>query len=132
MNDGEARTTNYFYIAESNRSCGIRVEDGAIGQDGVSEGQAVTVSGIVRQNTAGERYIELNAVPSGSDGTEIEPLATNSKAVLNDQLLVGELVRIGRQGEASRDGRPLAYRVGWLCAGWGGGRCHGGSRIRAR
>jgi len=94
MNGGEARTTNYFYIAESNRSCGIRVQDGAIGQDAVSVGQAVTVSGFIRQNDAGERYIELNAVPSGAAGSEIEPLATNSKNILNDRLLIGELVRI--------------------------------------
>jgi len=112
--DGEARTTDYFYIAESNRSCGIRVQDGSIGQDVVSEGEAVTVSGFVRQNDAGERYIELNAIPSGGEGWDIGPLATNSRSVLQDQLLVGELVRMaGKVKQVAEDGLSLTVSDGY-------------------
>ncbi|MCX6345142.1 MAG: DUF5695 domain-containing protein [Armatimonadetes bacterium] len=112
--DGEARTTNYFYVEEANRSCGLRVEDGLIGQDGVSEGQTVSLSGFMRMNDAGERYIELSSLPSGSEGWEVAPLAANSKSVLNDNLLVGELVKMaGKVKTVDTDGLGFTVSDGY-------------------
>ncbi len=61
-----ASFTDYFYIEAQDRSCGIRVEKSSHGR---SPGQGVDVSGIVKTNSDGERYIEASTLSPAGGGT---------------------------------------------------------------
>lgn len=58
------RTSDFFYVAELDGSNGIRVEDGQTGQDKVREDLCVSLSGVVKTKSNGERYLELTAPPT--------------------------------------------------------------------
>ena len=63
------------YIEESDRFAGIRIE-GSISQ---AEGEKVSLSGAVKTNASGERYILLDAiVPAGSES--VGALGTNNRS----------------------------------------------------
>lgn len=114
-NSAGARTANYFYIEEADRSSGIRVVDGAMGQGDVREGDYVTVSGVMRTSAAtGERYIELNAVPYGTPGNPIRPLGMNTKSIHTDPISLAELVTVcGKVREIAGDGTWFTVADGY-------------------
>ena len=71
----------YFYIESGERTYGIRVENA---DNGMTVGEAVSVSGVIRTLTSGERYIDaigVNEDVSASTATSINPLGMTNKAL---------------------------------------------------
>ncbi len=69
-----AAFANYFYIEETDASKGIRAEEPS---HGLSIGDSVDIQGIVRTNTYGERYIDVQLAVKNGSGTVGPLLMTN-------------------------------------------------------
>ena len=115
-NDAGSRSTDYFYVEETDRSCGLRVQDALAGQDSVTEGNTVTTTGLVRTSaTTGERYLELAAQPQESAGTGIKPFGITTKTLAKDQLVLSELVTIaGIVRSVAGDGKSFTIADGYM------------------
>lgn len=72
-----AVSTDSFYVEADDRSNGIRVEKSA---HGFSSGVRVNVTGILKTNSDGERYIEASFAGNAGAGT-ITPLAMNAEQI---------------------------------------------------
>jgi len=90
-----ARSTNYFYVEETNRSTGIKVANGYAGQDDLNVDVLATLTGTLQtDSTTLERCLVLSAPPSPGAGGPVNPVGMNTRSVLNDANAVGEYVRI--------------------------------------
>lgn len=70
-----AKFNDCFYIEDSNRAAGIRVDCGSH----LQEGQKVTVFGVLGLSADGERVILSPVIEPGHDGTIIQPLGMACK-----------------------------------------------------
>ena len=117
-NTSNARTTTYFYVEEPGRTSGIRVQDGTTGQDTVTAGTRVTVTGKVKTIAGtGERYIDLDATAYNETGTGVAPFFVITRSVQTDANIVSQQVRVaGAVRQISGDGKWFTvadgYRVG--------------------
>lgn len=83
------RATQYFYIAESDNSARLRVEDGQAGQDNADAEMGATLTGIMRTSTVtGERYLELTAPLEIESSVPVSP--AKSAAQVEGQLVAFE------------------------------------------
>lgn len=109
-----ARTTDYFYISEPNRSAGIRVHSGSIGQDSVTAGTRVSVTGVMRTLDTGERYIELTAPAFNELGEGVKPLYATTRSAQTDANLPALLVKLtGAVRDISPDGTWFTISDGY-------------------
>lgn len=72
-----AAFTDYFYVEDDARSCGIRVDKTA---HGLTVGMRADISGTILTNTDGERYILAAGASANGTGT-IAPLGLNNKSL---------------------------------------------------
>lgn len=75
-----ASFADHFYVEARDRSGGIRVD---MASHGRSPGQGVDVSGTLKTNADGERYIEASALSPAGDGT-IDPLQMIGRSIGGD------------------------------------------------
>jgi hypothetical protein len=101
-----------FYIEACDRSCGVRVRETG---HGLMEGDRVDLSGIMRTNADGERYVQSEGA-SKSGSAWVEPLGTSSKGVGGGDWYYGELTGIGQKGLWNAIG---LNNIGLLVRTWG-------------
>ncbi len=69
-----ARATSAFYVQDPDGRRGLRVENGAVGQDAAVADGGVTLSGIMRTRaTSGERYLECTSLPELDSAPRVMP-----------------------------------------------------------
>ena len=91
---------DFFYIESDNRLSGIRVDKAA---HGLSVGMRADVTGIIKTNADGERYVE--ATWAGENGTGgVAPLGLNNKAVGGMDWLYESATGAGQRGVAGAYG----------------------------
>ncbi len=101
-----------FYIEAEDRSCGVRVEKAA---HGVEAGDKVNVTGILKTNADGERYIEASSVEVTGTGS-IRPVFINSRAIGGSGWFYNPSTGAGQCGVV--DGLGL-NNIGLLVTTWG-------------
>jgi len=118
-NISNARTTTYFYTGEPNRVSGIRVQDGTTGQDSVTAGTRVTVTGTIKTlSTTGERYLELGAPAYNETGSAAKPVLVNTRSAQTDVNLMAQQVKVaGVVREISGDGKWFTIADGYYLGG---------------
>lgn len=82
------RHSEFGYIQEPDRTCGIRIQ----GDIEPAAGTMVTVSGTVQTTVGGERYIQLGSMQS-TGAAEAKPLGANNTAI-SRELMDGLYVRL--------------------------------------
>jgi hypothetical protein len=97
------RSTNYFYIEDFNRSSGIRVEGSIVGYDNVLEGDFTSIDGLLSTNSAGERFIQLNKVPTSNAGISISALGMNTKSATMDLKAPAKLIKVAGKVKSVAD-----------------------------
>jgi hypothetical protein len=101
-----ARTTDYFYVSERDGSAGIRVEDGAAGQDSVRQDVCVSLEGVVKTTPSGEKCVALDSFPTNGAPRSAKTRDSNVKAAIADQNLSAVLVKLtGDVGTVSENGK---------------------------
>ncbi|MBI2842100.1 MAG: right-handed parallel beta-helix repeat-containing protein [Armatimonadetes bacterium] len=89
-----AAFSDYYYVESNNRSNGIRVVQPG---HSIAAGTQVTVSGFLRTNLDGERYIESGPVSQHGNGS-VEPLFANNRSLGGSDWVYDPLTGIGQQG----------------------------------
>ena len=114
-NISNARTTTYFYVGEPNRASGLRIQDGTTGQDSVTAGTRVTITGTVKTlSNTGERYLELGASAYNETGSAAKPVLVSTKSAQKDVNLMAQQVKIaGVVREISGDGKWFTIADGY-------------------
>ncbi len=92
-----ARWPDSFYIESDDRAIGIRVDRMA---HGLSQGMRANVSGAIRTDSNGERYIAALALARNGSGS-VEPLGLTGKGVGGSGLLFDPISGAGQQGVAA-------------------------------
>lgn len=84
--NGVTATTNkgdlgadILYVEDPNRTSGIKIDMSGIATV-VSEGQTVSITGIMATDTNGERYIDATVVSAGS-GAQVKPLGVANRSI---------------------------------------------------
>ena len=110
-----ARTTNHFYVEESDRYAGIRVLDGDSGQDDLDVDLLVTLTGILQTDgVTQEKCLVLNSAPRMGIGDVLDPLGVNTRSVVSDANTVGLFVRVaGQVKSVAPDGLSFTMSDGY-------------------
>lgn len=102
----------FFYIEAENRSMGIRVEKA---DHGLKAGAKVSITGALKTNADGERFIEAETVTPTGKGS-IAPLFINSRALGGGDWLYNSSTGAGQQGVFGGLG---LNNIGMLVTTWG-------------
>lgn len=105
-------TSSFFYIEESGRNAAIRVE---MTNHGLLVGASVSISGTIRTNASGERYIEATSATANGTG-EIQPLAMNTNIIGGGDW---NYVNTSGAGQQGTDGGVGLNTTGLLVRTWG-------------
>ncbi|MEN6357105.1 MAG: hypothetical protein ABFD83_08490 [Armatimonadota bacterium] len=96
-----AALSDSFYIEDDNRACSLKVLSGA----SVKSGDRVSITGLMRTTSVGERYIQPTSVDTICHGESLpEPIGVNMATAMSNKLCFGLLVRLWGYPEAADNG----------------------------
>ena len=75
------RATDFFYVSDLDGQSGIRIEDGKTGRDTCRMDVCVSLSGILKTRSNGERCVELSAPPTSGASRGAPPSKTKIPAL---------------------------------------------------
>jgi len=104
--------TGYFYAQTEDRSVGVRVESQSI----VYEKDRVDVVGVVRTNSAGERYIDASAVTLVGTVADLRPIGFVNGRIGGGDWFYNESTGAGQKGIAGASG---LNNIGLVIRTWG-------------